>query len=123
MGQRVRPPTAGTLARSNVRGYAKLLNVNSDTKAIIGTIVGTGLAVIAVVVTLVGGVRADMRDMHADMRDVRAEIRDMRTEIRDMRAAIDRLDDRLDAVGVALDRVVQRLLTLERLILPSQTPR
>ncbi len=137
MGQRVRPPTAGTLARSNVRGHAKLLNVNSDTKAIIGTIVGTGLAVIAVVVTLVGGVRADMRDMHADMRDmhadmrdmhadmrdVRAEIRDMRTEIRDMRAAIDRLDDRLDAVGVALDRVVQRLLTLERLILPSQTPR
>lgn len=88
----------------------------SDTKAIIGTIVGTGLAVIAVVVTLIGGVRADMREMRADMRGMQAELLDMRS-------TVDRLDDRLDALELALDRVVQRLLTLERFILPSSAPR
>ena len=89
--------------------YATLTFVSSDTKAIIGTIIGTGLAVIAVVVTLVGGVRADMRDMRA--------------EIRDMGATLERFDDRLDAVEVALGKVVQRLVTLERLVLPPQAPR
>ena len=90
--------------------------MTSDTKAIIGTIVGTGLAVIAVVVTLIGGVRADMREMRADLRGMQAELLDMR-------GTIDRLDDRLDALESALDRVVQRLLTLERFILPSSAPR
>ena len=67
--------------------------VTSDTKAIIGTIVGTGIAVIAVVVTLVGGVRADMRDM---------------------RATTQGFDRRLDAVEVTLARVEQRLSTVEQ---------
>ena len=91
----------------------RALRVTSDTKAIIGSIIGTGLAVIAVVVTLVGGLRADMR----------AEIRDMRMELRDLRASMERFDDRLDAVEIALARVVQRLLTIERIILPPQAPR
>ena len=90
--------------------------MTNDTKAIMGTIVGTGLAVIAVVVTLIGGVRADMREMRADMRGMQAELLDMRS-------TVDRLDDRLDALELALDRVVQRLLTLERFILPSSAPR
>lgn len=66
--------------------------MTSDTKAIIGTIVGTGLAVVAVVVTLVGGVRADLRDM---------------------RGIMERFDRRLDAVEVTLGRVVERFSTLE----------
>ena len=94
-----------------------------DTKAIIGSIVGTGIAVIAVVATLIGGVRADMREMRADMRGMRADMLGMEAELLDMRGTIDRLDDRLDALESALDRVVQRLLTLERFILPSSAPR
>ena len=100
-----------------------LVPVSSDTKAIIGTIVGTGIAVIAVVVTLIGGVRADMREMRADMRGMQAELLDMQAELLDMRGTVDMLDDRLDALELALDRVVQRLLTLERFILPSSAPR
>ena len=69
-----------------------------DTKWIVGTgaaiiasVVGSAVAVIAVVVTLVGDVRADLR----------------------------RMDDRLRAVEVAFGKVDQRLETLERLHLPT----
>ena len=69
-----------------------------DTKWIVGTgvaiiasVIGSAVAVIAVVVTLVGDVRADLR----------------------------RMDDRLRAVEVAFGKVDQRLETLERLHLPT----
>ncbi len=69
-----------------------------DTKWIVGTgvaiiasVVGSAVVVIAVVVTLVGDVRADLR----------------------------RMDDRLRAVEVAFGKVDQRLETLERLHLPT----
>ena len=69
-----------------------------DTKWIVGTgvaiiasVVGSAVAVIAVAVTLVGDVRADLR----------------------------RLDDRLRAVEIAFGKVDQRLETLERLHLPT----
>jgi len=69
-----------------------------DTKWIVGTgvaiiasVVGSAVAVIAVAVTLVGDVRADLR----------------------------RMDDRLRAVEIAFGKVDQRLETLERLHLPT----
>ena len=39
-----------------------------------------------------------------------------------MRASMERFDSRLDAVEVALGKVDQRLLTIERVVLPSATP-
>ncbi|MCY4661956.1 MAG: hypothetical protein OXF93_19435 [Acidobacteria bacterium] len=59
------------------------------------------MAVIAVVLTLVGGVRADLRAVHE---------------------RLDRLDDRLRAVEIAFGKVDQRLLTIERIVLPAPDP-
>ena len=66
--------------------------------AIITAILGSAVAVIAVTVTLVGDVRADLRDVNA---------------------RLDGFDTRLRAVEVAFGKVDQRLETLERLHLPT----
>ena len=59
---------------------------------------------------------ARLDDMQAQIAALRAEIRD---EIRDIRADIRRLDDRLRAVEIAFGKVDQRLLTLERVLIPA----
>ena len=75
--------------------------MSSDTKAIIGTVVGTGLAL--------GGL------LMAQFAAVNTRIDDVRS---DMRATLERFDRRLDAFEVALGKVDQRLLTIERVVLP-----
>ena len=97
---------------------ATLLHYNlmdNGTKWIVGTgvaiitaIVGSAVAVVAVVVTLAGDIRADLRDVRADLRDVRA--------------SVDSLDARLRAVEVGFGKVDQRLLTIERVVLPPSPP-
>ena len=82
--------------------------MSTDTKAIIGTIVGTGLALAGLLSAQIAGVNARVDDVRADMRE--------------MRASMERFDSRLDAVEVALGKVDQRLLTIERVVLPSATP-
>ena len=47
----------------------------SQTLAIIGTVIGTGLTIITVTSMSISEVRADIRDIRADMRDIRADIR------------------------------------------------
>lgn len=74
-----------------------------DAQWIIGTIV---VAVIALSVQM-GGIRSDIAEIRADMREMRGDIR--------------RLDDRLRAVEIAFGKVDQRLLTLERVLLPQTT--
>ena len=71
--------------------------MSSDTKALLAALVGSTVAVIAVVVTLVAGLRSDVADVRNDLR---------------------RLDDRLRAVEIEFGKVDQRLATLERLHLP-----
>ena len=115
--------------------------MNNDTKWIIGTgvaviasVVGSAMAVIAVVVTLVGGVREDLRDVREDMRSMHADMRSMHAVIEglrdDMHAAVEglrddmredhaRFDTRLDALEVAFGKVDQRLQTIERVVLPA----
>lgn len=97
--------------------------VSSDTKAIIGTIVGTGLVIAVLLSAQIAAVNGRVDDVRADMRDMqgslRSEIRDLRTE---MHATMDRFDARLDAVEVALGKVDQRLLTIERVVLPAAPP-
>lgn len=89
--------------------------MNNGTKWIVGTgvaiitaIVGSAVAVVAVVVTLAGDIRADLRDVRADLRDVRA--------------SVDSLDVRLRAVEVGFGKVDQRLLAIERVVLPPSRP-
>ena len=114
--------------------HATLFRVSNDTKWIVGTgvaviasVVGSAVAVIAVVVTLIGGVREDLRDVRADMRTMQAAIEGLRDDMQaaieglrdDMREDHARFDARLDAVEVALGKVDQRLLTIERIVLPA----
>ena len=117
--------------------YAFRQGMSTDTKAVIGTIVGTGLVIAGLLSAQIAGVNArvdDVRtdlsaqiagvdtridDVRADMRDMRA---DMRADMRDIRASLERFDARLDAVEVALGKVDQRLLTIERVVLPSAAP-
>ena len=86
--------------------------MNTDTKWIVGTgvaviasVVASAVAVIAVMVTLVGGVREDVRSF--------------RTEVN---ARMDGFDTRLRNVEIAFGKVDQRLLTLERILLPPREP-
>ena len=86
--------------------------MSTDTKWIVGTgvavlatVVGSSVAVIAVVVTLVGGVREDVRSF--------------RTEVN---VRMDGLDTGLRNVEIEFGKVDQRLLTLERILLPPREP-
>ena len=79
--------------------------LSTDAKWILGAIGG------AVVLAL--GLYFDIR---TEFRDVRNEIRAARTEVL---AAVGALDTRVRAVEVALGKVDQRLLTIERIILPA----
>ena len=86
--------------------------VNTDTKWIVGigiavvaSVVGSAVAVIAVIVTLVGGVREDVRSFRAEVN-----------------TRMDGFDTRLRNVEIAFGKVDQRLLTLERILLPPREP-
>ena len=86
--------------------------MSTDTKwivetgvAVIASVVASAVAVIAVVVTLVGGVREDVRSF--------------RTEVN---TRMDSFDIRLRNVEIAFGKVDQRLLTLERILLPPREP-
>ena len=90
------------------QGVCYATGMSSDTKAIIGTIVGTGLVVAGLLSAQIAGVNTRVDDLRADLRD--------------MRSSIERFDARLDAVEVALGKVDQRLLTIERVVLPPSAP-
>ena len=87
-------------------------SVSSDTKWIIGTVIGAVVAMTGVVVSvmaiLIGGVNARIDD-------VNIRISGLETDVRSM-------DDRLRAVEIAFGKVDQRLETLERAILPAASP-
>ena len=96
-----------------------LRTMSTDTKWIIGTgiavitvIVGTGGVLAGLMLTQISGVNARIDDLRADMIDLRADMREIR-------ATLERFDARLDAVEVALAKLDQRLLTIERIVLPA----
>ena len=119
-------------------------SMSTDTKAIVGTIAGTGLVVAGLLSAQIAGVNARVDDVRADLSaqiagvnarvdDVRADLSaqiagvnarvdDMRADLRDMRASMERSDARLDAMEVAFGKVDQRLLTIERVVIPSPAP-
>ena len=96
-----------------------LRTMSTDTKWIIGTgiavitaIVGTGGVLAGLLLTQLGAVNARIDDLRADMIDLRADMREIR-------ATLERFDARLDAVEIALAKLDQRLLTIERVVLPA----
>ena len=127
------------------RPCATLSKVTGDTKWIIGTgaaaiasVAGSAVAVIAVVVTLVGGVREDLRGFRAEMNsrmdsldaELNSRMDGLDAELNgrmdslgaELNSRMDSLDARLRNVENALGRVDQRLLTLERILVPPREP-
>lgn len=67
-----------------------------------------------------GGVLAGL--MLTQISGVNARIDDLRDDMREIRATLERFDARLDAIEVALAKLDQRLLTIERIVLPAAEP-
>ena len=142
------PPSdaGGILAQWSPACYAS--RVSTDTKWIIGTVVGSGLAIVTAVLTVAGlllaqfgglndriddvnaridgldgSVNARIDDLdgsvNARIDDLRADLRDFRSEVQ---ARMDGFDTRLRNVEVAFGKVDQRLLTIERVVLPTPEP-
>ncbi len=84
----------------------------SDTRALILTIIGTGLAVTTIVITV----------LSMQIAAVNTRIDDLRVDVRDLRADHVRFDERLDALEVAVGKLDQRVATLERILLPAREP-
>ena len=98
------------------------------------------LGVGAIVVTLgvgtcstnarIDDVNRRLDDLNADVNrrfdeqtaDVNRRFDDVRADIRGLRADHRRFDERLRAVEIALGQVDQRLLTIERVVLPPASP-
>ena len=114
-----------------------LPTVTGDTKAIIGTIVGTGLVVAGLLSAQLTGqfaaVNARIDDLRTDLTTqiaaVNTRIDDVNNRIDDMADRMDRVETRLDGfderlrnVEIAFGKVDQRLLTLERILLPPREP-
>ena len=87
------------------------------------------LGVGAIVVTLgVGMCSTNGRfdDLNRRIDDLNADVNrrfdDVRADIRGLRDDHRRFDERLWAVEIALGQVDQRLLTIERVVLPAESP-
>ena len=88
-------------------------HVSTDTKAIISTIVGTGLVLGGLLSTQISSGNASL---NTRIDDLRVDLRDLCADMREDHA---RFDTRLDAVEVEIGKVDQRLLTIERVVLPG----
>ena len=90
--------------------------MSTDTKWIVGTGIGivaailtTGVGLAALMVSLIAGVNTRIDD-------VRGELRDFRTEVN---VRMEGFDTRLRNVEIAFGKVDQRLLIIERFVLPT----
>ena len=111
--------------------------MSSDTKWVIGTVIGTGLAIVTAVLTVAGllfaqfgglnnridDVNNRIDDVNTRIDDLRGEVQDFRTEVRGFRTEVnDRMegfDTRLRNVEIAFGKVDQRLLIIARFVLPT----
>lgn len=93
-------------------------------------IIGSILAAAVALGVQNAGIRDDVRDVRAEVRALDArlttEIANLRAEvteqIRDLDSRMDALDGRLRNVEIAFGKIDQRLLTIERVLLPAQPP-
>ena len=96
-----------------------LPTVTGDTKAIIGTIVGTGLVVAGLLSAQLTG---QFAAVNTRIDDVNNRIDDMADRMDRIETRLDGFDERLRNVEIAFGKVDQRLLTLERILLPPREP-
>ena len=108
--------------------------MSNDTKWIIGTIVPAILVVAGLLSAQIAGVNARIDDLLADLTArmdrlearLEARIDDLRAELTTrmdrLGGRIDGLDERVRNVEIALAKVDQRLLTIERVVLPAPEP-
>ena len=100
--------------------------MTNDTKWIIGTVIvlaGLLTAQIAGVNTRIDDLRTDLTaqiaGVNARIDDLSARVDRIETRIDRIETRLDGFDDRLRSVEIAFGKVDQRLLTLERVILPA----
>ena len=86
----------------------RCISMSNDTKWIIGTLV-----------VLVGLLSAQIAGVNARVDDVRA---DLGGRIDRIETRLDGFDERLRLVEIAFGKVDQRLLTIERVVLPAPAP-
>lgn len=94
--------------------------MSNDTKTltvIVGTIVGTAIAMTTVITTSIGGRMTNLEnELRATRNELRDEIRATRNELRE---EIRLLDGRVRTVETGFARVDQRLETLEHAVIPA----
>ena len=93
--------------------------MSEQSKWTVGSALGLGVLLLALFANFnarFDDLSGQIADLRADMTGLRAEIADLRAEVR---AEVRRLDDRLRAVEIAFGKVDQRLLTLERVLIPA----
>ena len=93
--------------------------MSEQSKWTVGSALGLGVLLLA----LFANFNARFDDQSAQIAGLRTEIADLRADmtgqIADLRDDVRRLDDRLRAVEIAFGKVDQRLLTLERVLIPA----
>lgn len=108
-------------------------DARSDTRLLAAAIVGTGAALLAAIVAL--GAFLDSRvddartDLGAGMDRLDARMDRLEERMDRLETRMDRIEQRMDgfdarlrAVEIAFGKVDQRLLTLERIIIPAPGP-
>ena len=85
--------------------------MSEQSKWTVGSALGLGVLLLAL-----------FANFNARFDDLTVQIADLRADVRDVRADVRRLDDRVRAVEIAFGKVDQRLLTLERVLIPAPDP-
>ncbi len=97
--------------------------MSTDTKAIIGTIVGTGLVMAGLLSAQISIGNASLNTRIDDVNNRIDDVIDgMHRRMDRIEVRLDRFDERLRAVEIAFGKIDQRLETLERAILPTAPP-
>ena len=104
--------------------------MSSDTKTltvIVGTIIGTAIAMTTVITTSLGGrmtsIEGRMTNLENELRATRTELREEIRATRDeLREEIRALDTRVRTVETGFARIDQRLETIEHVVIPAAEP-
>ena len=112
--------------------------MSTDTKAIIGTILATAIALGSLVVNRIGNVETEVRSVRTELNGridslgnqlngrmdrLENQLNDRMDRLRDeMLENYHRLDGRMRTIEQGFARIDQRLETLERAIIPSAEP-
>ena len=96
----------------------------SDTRTLVLTIVGTGVGLavllIGVMFALIGGVNARIDDLYSGLSArIDAVHSGLYARMDRIETRLDGFDERLRNVEIAFGKVDQRLLTIERVVLPG----